>query len=193
METGDLLDRCRDGDELAWEALVRRFQARVHGLALLYLGDREDALDCAQDVFVRVYQHLGDCRDAEGFLPWVLRITRNAAIDRQRRHRARPSGRSVPLEEAESLTAPGPDPAEELTTTRRADRLRAALDRLGSLNREIVILKEIQGLSFESVAGTLGIPVGTAKSRSNRARLELARILAGPSDQDPVRTSERRP
>jgi RNA polymerase sigma-70 factor (ECF subfamily) len=180
MEIGELLERCHAGDELAWEALVRRFQARVHGLALLYLGDREEARDCAQDVFVRVYKRLHDCRDAETFLPWILRITRNAAIDRQRRHRARPSGRSVPLEAAAALPASGPDPAEELHITRRRDRVRGALDRLGELNREIVILKEIQGLSFESVAGMLGIPVGTAKSRSNRARLELARMLAGP-------------
>ena len=192
MENGDLLDRCRAGDELAWEALVRRFQARVHGLALLYLGDREEARDCAQDVFVRVYRHLDDCREADGFLPWLLRITRNAAIDRQRRHRARPTGRSVPLEEAESIAAPGPDPAEELRATGRRARGRSALERLGSLNREIVILKEIQGLSFESVAGMLGIPVGTAKSRSNRARLELARMLADPSGVNAVESEEMR-
>lgn len=192
MEIGELLDRCRAGDELAWEALVRRFQARVHGLALLYLGNREEALDCAQDVFVRVYRHLDDCREADGFLPWLLRITRNAAIDRQRRHRARPSGRSVPLEVADSVAAPGPDPADELRATRRRDRVRSALDRLGSLNREIVILKEIQGLSFETVAGMLGIPVGTAKSRSNRARLELARMLSSRPEGEPLRSEETR-
>jgi RNA polymerase sigma-70 factor (ECF subfamily) len=192
MEIGDLLDRCRAGDELAWETLVRRFQARVHGLALLYLNDREEALDCAQDVFVRVYRHLDDCREADGFLPWLLRITRNAAIDRQRRRRVRPAGRSVPLEAAESIAAPGPDPADELMATRRRDRVRSALNRLGSLNREIVILKEIQGLSFESVAGVLGIPVGTAKSRSNRARLELARMLAGPSGVNQPESEKRR-
>jgi RNA polymerase sigma-70 factor (ECF subfamily) len=192
MEIGELLDRCRAGDELAWEALVRRFQSRVHGLALLYLGDREEARDCAQDVFVRVYRHLDDCREPDGFLPWLLRITRNAAIDRQRRHRARPSGRSVPLEEAGQIAAPGPDPADELKAIRRRDRVRSALDHLGSLNREIVILKEIQGLSFESVAGVLGIPVGTAKSRSNRARLELARVLAGSSGASSGKSEETR-
>jgi RNA polymerase sigma-70 factor, ECF subfamily len=193
MEIEELLERCRAGDELAWEAMVRRFQSRVHGLSLLYLGDREEARDCAQDVFVRVYRHLGSIREAEAFLPWLLRITRNAALDRQRRRRARPAGRSVPLEEATSIAAPGPDPAEELVTTRRRDRVRAALNRLGSLNREIVILKEIQGLSFESVATTLGIPVGTAKSRSNRARLELARMLAGPVDGVSIESEENRP
>lgn len=192
MEIGDLLDRCRAGDELAWEALVRQFQARVHGLALLYLGEREEARDCAQDVFVRVYRRLGDCRDAETFLPWLLRVTRNAAIDRQRRRRARPSGRSVPLDAAEGIPAPGLDPAEELGVARLRDRVRAALDRLGALNREIVVLKEIQGLSFESVAGILGIPVGTAKSRSNRARVELARLLAGQPGADSVGSEERR-
>jgi RNA polymerase sigma-70 factor, ECF subfamily len=192
MEIGDLLDRCRAGDELAWEALVRQFQGRVHGLALLYLGEREEARDCAQDVFIRVYRRLDDCRDAATFLPWLLRVTRNAAIDRQRRRRARPSGRSVPLEEAAGIPGPGPDPAEELGVARMRDRVRAALDRLGGLNREIVILKEIQGLSFESVAGILGIPVGTAKSRSNRARLELARLLAGPPDAHPAGRDEGR-
>jgi RNA polymerase sigma-70 factor, ECF subfamily len=192
MEIGDLLDRCRAGDELAWEALVRLFQGRVHGLALLYLHDRDEALDCAQDVFVRVYRHLEDCREADGFPAWLLRITRNAAIDRQRRRRVRPTGRSVPLEEAAFVADPGPGPADELRTNRRRDRVRHALERLGSLNREIVILKEIQGLSFESVAGMLGIPVGTAKSRSNRARLELARMLADPAEDGAVETGEMR-
>jgi RNA polymerase sigma-70 factor, ECF subfamily len=193
MEIGELLDRCRDGDDLAWESLVRRFQARVHGLALLYLGDREEARDCAQDVFVRVYRNLEQCRDAEAFHSWLLRITRNAAIDRQRRRRARPSARSVPLEAAAAVADAGADPDQELTSKRRREGVRAALDRLGSLNREIVVLKEIQGLSFESVAGILGIPVGTAKSRSNRARLELARMLAGRPDEDAVETGETRP
>ncbi len=193
MDAGDLLDRCRSGDELAWEALVRRYQPRVYGLALLYLRDREEALDCAQDVFVRVYRHLSDCRDADRFLPWLLRIARNAALDRHRRRRVRPAGHSVPLDEAASMAAPEPDPAEVLHSTRRRDRVRAALGRLGALNREVLILKEIQGLSFETVADTLGIPVGTAKSRSNRARLELARALTGTRDENSMEEKETTP
>jgi RNA polymerase sigma-70 factor, ECF subfamily len=192
MEVGELLDRCRAGDDLAWEALVRRFQPRVFGLATLYLTDREEARDCAQDVFIRLYRRLDDCRDAATFVPWLLHVTRNAAIDRQRRRRARPAGHSVPLEVAATAADPAPGPAETLAVNRRRHRVRAALDRLGALNREIVILKEIQGLSFEAAAGILGIPVGTAKSRANRARLELARMLSGAAEEDDVASGEAR-
>ena len=76
MELETLLERCRSGDELAWEALVRRFQGRVFALAYHYLRDREEARDVAQETFIRIYKSLEGFQDTERFLPWMVRIAR---------------------------------------------------------------------------------------------------------------------
>lgn len=182
MDLATLLARCREGNELAWEALVRQNSARVYALALHYLGDAEEARDVAQEIFVRIYRHIDRCPDAPHFVPWVIRIARNACVDQLRRRRARPPGRDVPVEEAPELAAPAPDPAQAWAATSRRDLVRRALQALGRLSREVLLLKEIQGLSFEEVAEILDVPVGTVKSRSNRARIELARKVLEFSD-----------
>ena len=84
-----LLLRCRQGDAPAWEALVRRYQARIYGFALHYLRDREEARDTAQEIFIKMYQHMDGVRDGGSFLPWMLRLTRNCCIDRVRSRKAR--------------------------------------------------------------------------------------------------------
>ena len=179
MDLPELLERCRAGDALAWEALVRRFQGRVFGVGLVYLGDPEEARDLAQEVFVRVYRRLDLCTDDKTFLPWILQIARNAAIDRLRRMRARPRAVATPIDEMSELRSERPDPEEDLRAGRRRDLVHRALERLSHLNREVILLKEIQGLSLETIASMLHAPLGTVKSRSSRARVELARVLAG--------------
>jgi RNA polymerase sigma-70 factor, ECF subfamily len=175
MEIPELLNRCRQGDELAWEALVRRFQGRIYGLAFHYVGNAEEARDLAQDVFVRLYQRLDACTNDATFVPWLIQMARNASIDRLRRIKARPQAGPTPVEEMFDLQSPGPDPSEEWRTTRRRNLVHQAMQKLSEINREIIVLKEIQGLSFEEVASILKIPIGTVKSRSNRARIDLAR------------------
>ncbi len=175
MELTTLITRCRAGDDLAWEALVRRFQGRIYGLALFYLGNAEEARDCAQEVFVRIYRRLDSCTNDETFVPWMIQIARNAAIDRLRRMRVRPSHHAVSIEDAGDLVSTEPGPDEDLHRERRRNLVHAALEKLSRINREIVILKEIQGLSLERIAVILDLPLGTVKSRSHRARIELAR------------------
>ena len=175
MDTATLLARCREGNELAWEALVRQHQARVYGIALHYLGDAEDARDTAQEIFVRIFKNLDRCPDADRFVPWMIRIARNACVDQLRRRRARPPGRDIPVAEAIDLAAAAPDPAQAWAAASRRNLVQRPLHALGRLSQEVLLLKEIHGLSFEEVAEILDVPVGTVKSRSNRARLELAR------------------
>src|SRR5512136_2634821 len=112
MELSALLQRCRGGDELAWEALVRLFQARIYGVAYHYVGNAEDARDLAQEAFIKVYQNLAICPDESGFLPWVITITRNACIDHLRRKETRPPAQDVTAEDLVSLRAPGDDPSQ---------------------------------------------------------------------------------
>ena len=179
MDLTTLLQRCREGDELAWEALVRQHQSRVYALALHYVGHAEEARDVAQEIFIRIYRNLGRCDDAAHFLPWMIRISRNACIDHLRRRQARPPARDVPAEEAPLLATSEPAPDEAWHAKSRRRLLHLALQALGELSREVLLLREIQGLSVEETARLLDVPEGTVKSRANRARVELARkVLA---------------
>ena len=178
MELATLLERCRAGNELAWEALVRTYQGRVYGLSFHYLGDAEEARDVAQEIFVRIFRNLDDCEDEARFVPWMLRIARNACIDHIRRRKARPPARDVPVEDMHDLASPSRGPDDALDDRARKRWVHEGIQSLGPLNREIIVLKDIQGLSLEEIAKILGIPLGTVKSRCNRARLELARKLS---------------
>jgi RNA polymerase sigma-70 factor, ECF subfamily len=184
-----LLERCRRGDDLAWESLVRRFQGRIHGIAIFYLGNAEEARDLAQEVFIRLYRRLDTCTNDETFVPWIIQITRNAAIDRLRRIKARRGGNAVPIDDIYDLRSTDPDPDETWRRNRRRALVHRALDRLSHINREIVILKEIQGLALDRIASMLDLPLGTIKSRSHRARIELAReviALQGEEGTGPI-------
>lgn len=181
----ELVRRCQSGDELAWETLVRRHQARVFAVAFHYVRCREEARDVAQEVFVRIYRSLPRFENHESFLPWMVRIARSCSIDHLRRRKARPPAQDIAAEEAFDLRDHGPMPdeiSEHASDRRLLDRAMAALS---DLHREILVLKEIQGLPLLEVARMLDIPVGTAKSRSNRARAELAReFLALQTDEE---------
>jgi RNA polymerase sigma-70 factor (ECF subfamily) len=174
MQLSQVLQRCREGDELAWEALVRTYQARVYSVALHYVGSREDARDLAQEIFVRVYRNVRACPDGATFLPWLLRISRNAAIDHVRRQKARPPSCGVPAEEVAVTASDSTDPERQYAAADRRRLLERALARLSALNREIILLKDVHGLRLDEIARMLRVPLGTVKSRSNRARLELA-------------------
>jgi RNA polymerase sigma-70 factor (ECF subfamily) len=177
MDLDSILRRCRLGDELAWEALVRQFQSRVYGVAFHYLGDAEEARDLAQEVFVRIYRNIAASPGAAAFVPWLIRISRNACIDHLRRKKARPPAQDIPSSEMSSLSSGQPNPEEQWSADARKGLLNRALRSLSRLNREIIVLKEIQGLSIEEISSLLSVPAGTVKSRSHRARIELAQKL----------------
>ena len=172
-----LLAQCRAGDEVAWETLVRRFQGRVFAVTLRYFRDREEARDVAQDVFVALYRNLDRVRDDRAFLAWLVRLTRNRCLDRLRRLDARRWDRAVPLEEARELpdTVPGPDERGMMAASR--DLIRRALEGLSVASREMIVLKEIRELQLTEIAARLDLPLGTVKSRSHRARRELAEAV----------------
>jgi RNA polymerase sigma-70 factor (ECF subfamily) len=179
IEAVALVERCREGDELAWEALVRQYQGQVYAVAFHYMRDVDEARDMAQEIFVRVYERLHAFRGEERFQPWMMSLARNACIDRLRRRKARPPLSDVPADDGWELTAAGPDPEESADTTARRKLFYRALDKMSEHAREIILLKEIQGLKVEEISKMLGVPVGTVKSRCNRARLELATKVRG--------------
>ena len=180
----ELVRRCREGDELAWEELVRRFQGRVLGLVSHYVRSREDARDVAQDVFIRVYRSLPNFEHEDRFVPWLLRVARTCAIDHTRRRAARPPAQDLPAEEMHSLADPAPSPIDEAVARSERGLVRRALDRCSTLHREILVLREVQGMALNEVAELLDIPSGTAKSRAARARAELARAVMALEDEE---------
>ncbi len=120
------------------------------------------------------------------FIPWLMRIARNLTIDHLRHRKARPPSSDISAEDLWNLPASGNNPEEEWAANSRKQLISRALQDLTELNREIILLKEIQGLTLEEIAVLLKVPLGTVKSRSNRARVELAErvmALSGPSPQ----------
>jgi RNA polymerase sigma-70 factor (ECF subfamily) len=174
MELNLLLDRCRSGDNLAWEALVREYQSKVYGLAYHYAGNPEDARDLCQEVFIKIYRNLKRIPDEKKFSPWLIRITRNACVDFLRRKNVRPPSSDLVASEMRSLSDQSPNPEQAYSRKSRKRIIERALNMLSHLNREIIILKEIQGFSMEEISELLKVPLGTIKSRSHRARLDLA-------------------
>lgn len=174
-----LVERCRAGDAPAWEAFVRQVQGRLFALAYSYAGDREDARDLAQEIFVRLYEVRSQWPSGDEFLPWLFRVARNRSVDYLRRRRVRRPAATVDEAEIGELPDPGPGAEARAIESDRRSLLHAALRGLSAINREIVVLRDVHGLPIQQVASILGVPLGTVKSRASRARVELAaRVLA---------------
>lgn len=169
-----LLERCRRGDDLAWEAFVRQHQSKVYGVAFHYLRDAEEARDAAQDVFIKLYHKRDSWKIGETFVSWMLTLTRNSCIDRIRRRKARPPASDLRVEEGPEISSHVASPEESAFASARHKLLYRALGKLSEKSREIILLKDIQGLEFQQISKMLNLPVGTLKSRSHRARAELA-------------------
>ena len=172
-----LCRRVKAGNQAAFSLLVRLFQKKVFLLALSILRNREDALDAVQETFMKVYQSLNSFEEERNFENWLLRIAKNVAIDHYRRQRSK--GRSeqetLPLESVEPwLAATNENPRK----TEMKRLIEAVLDELAERQRLVFVLRHFQGFSYEEVASTLGIAVGTVKSLHFKA-LERLKSLVG--------------
>jgi len=176
----NLVERCLSGDEAAWEALVRTHTRRVYGFCYRFTGKDSEAQDLTQEVFLRVFRSLKSYRSDEGaFATWLARLSRNLLIDHYRRSRQERATDSIeeqlPMIEERAATSARP---EGLLAGREASEiLQAALQRLSPDLREAVILRDLQEMEYREIADVLKVPEGTVKSRLNRGRAELARVL----------------
>jgi RNA polymerase sigma-70 factor (ECF subfamily) len=176
-----LVSRCLRGDETAWEELVRLHTRRVYGLCYRFTGNGSEAQDLTQEVFLRIFRTLHTFRSAEGsFGTWLARVTRNLLIDHYRRTRQERVTDSIEeqlpvLEEAGAAASERPDHA--VAGREASEILQATLQKLSPDLREAVILRDLQEMEYSEIAGVLAIPEGTVKSRINRGRAELARLL----------------
>ena len=168
-DTGEAreLARARAGDVAAFGALVRRHQERVFRFLHRMLDAREEAMELSQDVFVKAWQALPGWRPEAAFSTWLLQIARNAALDQVRRRQV---VRFAPLEEGLEVADEAPGPEARYATRERQAQLERALRRLAAEHREILLLREVEGLAYGELASVLGIAEGTVKSRLARAR-----------------------
>ena len=176
-----LLVRLRRGDPDAFELLVRTHQDRLYDFCVRMLGDREEAHDLVQEIFVSVHQNVRRFREDSKLSTWLFRITRNHCINRLKYLKRRGRGRSEVFDEAAALlsegggTAPGPDAA--LESARERARVQWAISQLEPDARMLVALRDIEGLSYDEIIDITELPEGTVKSRLHRAREKLADLL----------------
>ena len=176
----ELLDRCLTGEDSAWEALLRGYTRKIYNLCYRFTGRVEEAEDLTQEVFIKVFQTLKSYDAAQGsFSTWLNRVARNHLVDHYRRTRKDRVTSSLEdeLSEAEQKPSPQMEPTGEVESRERRETLQLALDRLSPDLREAVILRDLHDLDYEEIALVLKVPQGTVKSRINRGRLELGRVL----------------
>jgi RNA polymerase sigma-70 factor (ECF subfamily) len=183
-----LVQRCAAHDETACAELVAEHQRMVVQLATNLLGDRDEALDLSQEVFLRVFRTIHRFRGHSSLRTWIYRIAVNQTRNRHRFWRRRHRNDQVPLDvhvatHGEFTSRIGEEPDRLLEQKQLGERLQRALDRLPFDQRTVIILREIDGLSYDDIAFSLGVAIGTVKSRLTRARQAL---------RDDLRT-ERRP
>ena len=180
-DDGALVERVRGGDVAAFEPLVEKYRQRVYRLAYNVLRDKEDAWDVAQEAFIKAYKALPTFRGQSAFYTWLFRIVMNVAHDKARQRGA--AGRAFGTERVteEEWERTMPDPGEEPdTAAARAEqrrRITAALETLPEHHRAIIMLSDLEGLSYREIADVLNIPMGTVMSRLHNARKKLRSAL----------------
>ena len=179
-----LVRRCVAADQAACAELVATHERMVYALACHLLGDREEAMEVSQEVFLRVFRTLSAFRGQSALKTWIFRIVVNQARNRQRwwnrRHRTQQVSLDLHVEQCGEIESSGEVLPDRLLASKEvAARIDQALARLPFDQRTVVVLREVEGLRYEEIAFSLGVAVGTVKSRLTRARQTLREELLG--------------
>jgi len=182
-----LVRRCITGDAAAWEEIVQRYHRRIYNICYRFAGSPDDAQDLTQEVFIKMYRTLNSYDvDRGAFMTWVTTVTRNLLVDHFRKTKQERMTDSLdttssehedamPL--AEQIPDRGPAPDSKVQSREARETVHLALQKLSPELREAVILRDLQDLDYREIATVLKVPEGTVKSRINRGRAELARLL----------------
>ncbi|HZQ70606.1 MAG TPA: sigma-70 family RNA polymerase sigma factor [Terriglobales bacterium] len=182
-----LVRRCISGDAIAWEEIVQRYNRRIYNICYRFAGSADDAQDLTQEVFIKVYRTLSSYdSDKAAFMTWVTTVTRNLLVDHFRKTKqdrltdsldnaASEHEDAQPLSEQIPDQTAAPDASVQSRETR--ETVHRALQKLSPELREAVILRDLQDMDYREIALALKVPEGTVKSRINRGRAELARLL----------------
>jgi len=185
--TAQLIRRCIAGDAGAWEELVQQYHRRIYNLCFRFAGSVGDAQDLTQEVFIKMYRTLKTYDVERGaFITWVTALTRNLLVDHFRRTKqerltdsldAAPPERDDAMPLSEQIQDGRPAPDARAQSQQLGDAVHRALGKLSPDLREAVILRDLQDMDYKQIATVLKVPEGTVKSRINRGRAELARLL----------------
>lgn len=172
-----LAQRAADGDAAAWDELIRLYGRKIYNIAYQFAGAGTEADDLTQDIFLKLYRNLDRYRGDVPLVAWALKLSRNLCIERYRR--ARREQRALRVSDAvlEQLPATD-DPHATLQRRQRLQAVHQALEQMSQDMATVVMLRDLQGLSYEEVAAFLDVPMGTLKSRLVRARRDLAERVA---------------
>jgi RNA polymerase sigma-70 factor (ECF subfamily) len=182
-----LVRRCISGDAAAWEEIVQRYNRRIYNICYRFAGSADDAQDLTQEVFIKMYRTLNSYDvDRGAFMTWVTTITRNLLVDHFRKTKqermtdsmdtaASDHEDALPL--SEQIPDRGPSPDSWVQSRETKETIHQALQKLSPELREAVILRDLQDMDYRDIATVLKVPEGTVKSRINRGRGELARLL----------------
>ena len=196
QENQRLIKRAQRGDSDAFEELVSPYETRIFAICLRIMGNREDALDCAQDAMLRIFRALGEYRFQAAFTTWLFRITTNVCLDALRRQKVRPStSLDAMMDEGFSPPDPAASPEEALDERESMRAVREGIAKLPADMRAALVLRDVQGLPYEEVAQILHLNLGTVKSRISRARDRLRKLVLESQEQNAksyVQSSERR-
>jgi RNA polymerase sigma-70 factor (ECF subfamily) len=172
-----IVELCLDRDQLAWSQVVARFKRRVFNIAYKFTGRHGDAEDLTQEVFLRIFRSLDKFNRGANFGTWLTSVARNHCIDHYRATKREREVLVSDLAHFETAAAHSGNPQSLIEDYDRSGLVRRALDRLPTKLREAVVLRDLTELTYQEMAEQLGLPEGTVKSRINRGRAELARIL----------------
>ena len=182
-----LVRRCVAGDAAAWQEIVQQYHRRIYNICYRFSGSPDDAADLAQEVFIKVYRTLGTFDGTRAaFMTWVTTVTRNLLVDHFRKGKydritdsleATPGGQEDGLTMGEQLEDHSASPEERVQSQQTQKMVHEALQKLSPELREAVILRDLRDMDYKEIAQVLKVPEGTVKSRINRGRTELARLL----------------
>jgi RNA polymerase sigma-70 factor (ECF subfamily) len=182
-----LVRRCISGDAAAWEEIVQRYHRRIYNICYRFAGSGDDAQDLTQEVFIKMYRTLNSYDvDRGAFMTWVTTVTRNLLVDHFRKTKQErltdsldttSSGHEDAMPLSEQIPDRGPSPDSRVQSREAKETVHQALQKLSPELREAVILRDLQDLDYREIATVLKVPEGTVKSRINRGRAELARLL----------------
>jgi RNA polymerase sigma-70 factor (ECF subfamily) len=189
-----LIQRCLAGDQLAWEAIVRRYRRKVFNVAYKFVGRHDEAEDLTQDIFLKVFKSLDTFDRRANFQTWLISVSRNLCIDHYRsvRKERETIDRDVDSTEVAPPSIGTPSQIAALEQRDRVELLRKAMAGLPATLRTAVLMRDIQECSYHEIARALKLPEGTVKSRINRGRSELARQIRKLRGEEFSPTGQRR-
>jgi len=178
MEIEDIVANLKAGNPRAWNMLIDKYSKTVYNMALNFAGNRDDANDITQDIFLKVYNNIDKYHEEKSFNSWLLRLSKNYCIDYWRKNKT--NRQKVELDDGiynENVHDEVDTPEDTTIKNNDINFLREKLQLLPPDMRALVIMRDIQNYSYQEIAGHLEIPLGTTKSRINRARVKLAKII----------------